>query len=129
MYCMVSFASPTISVTTIQRALREVDFTGALPLVSSGSYHRDARYRICCLYPGGYSTYAWVGRCGPATHTLSLFNINIADFPTLFKTEFRSLIPCLSQRKSMLATACTKIAVYRPRKDIPFKTKIDKSIP
>ena len=43
-------ASPAISVTTIQRDLREVDFTAALPLVSTGSYHRDARYIICCLY-------------------------------------------------------------------------------
>ena len=28
-------------------------------------------------------------------HTLILFKTNIADFPTLFKTEFRFLIPCL----------------------------------
>ena len=34
----------------MQRDLREVDFTAALPLVSTGSYHRDARYIICCLY-------------------------------------------------------------------------------
>ena len=37
----------------------------------------------------------WVGRCGAAPHTLTLFKTNIADFPTLFKTEFRFLIPCL----------------------------------
>ena len=43
-------ASPAISVTTIQRDLREVDFTAALPFVSTGSYPRDARYRICSLY-------------------------------------------------------------------------------
>ena len=56
---------------------------------------------------------------------------NIADFPTLFKTEFRFLIPCLSQRKSILINirACENFAVYRPRKDILFETKIDKSIP
>ena len=35
---------------------------------------------------GEDSIYPWVGRCGAA---------NIADFPTLFKTEFRFLIPCL----------------------------------
>ena len=45
--------------------------------------------------PGGYSIYPWVGRCGPALHTLTLFKTNIAHFPTLFKTEFRVLIPCL----------------------------------
>ena len=45
--------------------------------------------------PGGYSIYPWVGRCGPAPHTLTLFKTKIADFPTLFKTEFRFLIPCL----------------------------------
>ena len=30
-----------------------------------------------------------------APQTLTLFKTNIADFPTLFKTEFRFLIPCL----------------------------------
>ena len=44
---------------------------------------------------GGYSIYRWVGRCGPASHTLTLFKTKIADFPTLSKTEFRFLIPCL----------------------------------
>ena len=43
----------------------------------------------------GYSIYAWVGRCGPAPYTLTLSKTKIADFPTLFKTEFRFLIPCL----------------------------------
>ena len=44
---------------------------------------------------GGYTIYPWVGRCGAAPHTLTLFKTNIADFPTLLKTEFRFLIPCL----------------------------------
>ena len=47
--------------------------------------------------PGGggeYSIYPCVGRCGAAPHTLTLFKTNIADFPTLCKTEFRFLIPC-----------------------------------
>ena len=44
---------------------------------------------------GGYSIYPWVGMCSAAPHTLTLFKTNIADFPTLFKTEFRFLIPCL----------------------------------
>ena len=47
---------------------------------------------------GGYSIYPWVGKCGPALlsgpHTLTLFKTKIADFLTLFKTEFRFLIPC-----------------------------------
>ena len=43
----------------------------------------------------GYSIYLWVGRCGPASHTLTLFKTKIADFPTMFKTEFRFSIPCL----------------------------------
>ena len=34
--------------TTIRRDLHEVAFTAAL--VSTGSYHSDASYRICCLY-------------------------------------------------------------------------------
>ena len=33
------------------------------------------------------SVYPWVGRCGVAPHTLTLFKTNIADFP----------IPCLRQ--------------------------------
>ena len=45
--------------------------------------------------PGGYLIYPWVGRCGAVPHTLTLFKTNIADFATLFKTEFRFLIPCL----------------------------------
>ena len=45
--------------------------------------------------PGGYSIYPWVGRYGAPPHTLTLFKTNIADFPTLFKTEFRFLIPYL----------------------------------
>ena len=44
---------------------------------------------------GGVLDISWVGRCGPAPHTLTLFKTKIADFPTLFKTEFRFLIPCL----------------------------------
>ena len=32
---------------------------------------------------------------GGAAHTLTLFKTKIADFPTLFKTEFRFLIPSL----------------------------------
>ena len=68
-----------------------------------------------------------MGRCGAAPHTLTLFKTNIADFPTLFKTEFRFLIPCL--RHLINIRACKNFAVYRPRKDILFKTKIDKSIP
>ena len=48
---------------------------------------------------GGYSIYPWVGRCGPAPHTLTLFKTNITNFPTLFKTELRFLIPCLRHLK------------------------------
>ena len=50
---------------------------------------------LVSLCPGGYSIYPCVGRCGPARHTLTLCKTKIADFPTLFKTEFRFLIPCL----------------------------------
>ena len=46
---------------------------------------------------GGYSIYPWMGRCGVAPDTLTHTHTvtNITDFPTLFKTEFRFLIPCL----------------------------------
>ena len=49
----------------------------------------------CKKSPGGYSIYPRIGRCGPAPHTLSLFKTKIADFPILFKAEFRFLVPCL----------------------------------
>ena len=51
--------------------------------------------KIFCARGGGYSIYPWVGRCCAAPHTLTLLKTNIADFPTLFKTEFLFLIPCL----------------------------------
>ena len=66
--------------------------------------------------------YPWVGRCGQAPHTLTLFKTKIADFPTLFKTEFRFLIPCL-RHKTEKKFCCSLVrrtyaqAVYRPRKD------------
>ena len=93
-----------------------------------------------------------VRRCGPAPHTLTLFKTKIADFPTLFKTEFRFLIPCL-RHLTQNHTLCKTIinieslsylihyfgnhktiyslinrvtqAIYRPRKDTLFKSKID----
>ena len=36
---------------------------------------------------GGYSTYPWVGRCGPAPYTLTLFKTKVTDSPTLFKSD------------------------------------------
>ena len=82
---------------------------------------------------GRYSIYTWVRRCGPAPHTLTLFKTKIADFPTLFKTEFRFLIPCLRYLTRDPKKFCCSLvrrtyakAVYRPRKDTLFKTKIDK---
>ena len=68
-------------------------------------------------------------------HTLTLFKTKIADkiadFPTLFKTEFPFLIPCL-RRLTRNHTLCSLVRrpyaqdVFRPRKDILIKTKIDK---
>ena len=92
---------------------------------------------------GRYSIYPLVGRCSPAPHTLTLFlKTKIAEFPTLFKAEFRSLIPCLghlTRNHTLCKTIINKNfavsslvrrtyaqAVYRPRKDTLFKTKIDK---
>ena len=44
---------------------------------------------------GGYLIESWVGRCGLAAQTLTLFKTRISDFPTLLKTECQFLIPCL----------------------------------
>ena len=49
-----------------------------LPIASKAHFKRRS------TAPGGYSIYPWVGRCGAAPHTLTLFKTNIADFPTLF---------------------------------------------
>ena len=77
-----------------------------------------------------------IGSTDSAPHTLTLFKTKIADFPTLFKTEFRFLIPCLRHltrnKKKKKKICCSLLrrtyaqAVYRPRKDTLFKTKIDK---
>ena len=45
----------------------------------------------CKKSRGGYSIYPRMGRCGAAPHTLNLFKTKIADFPILFKAEFRFL--------------------------------------
>ena len=44
-----------------------------------------------CTGGGGGGTRYILGceRCGATPHTLTLFKTNIADFPTLFKTEFQ----------------------------------------
>ena len=54
---------------------------------------------------GGYSIYPWVGRCGAAPHTLTLFKTNISDFPTLFKTEFRFLSYLLVKKYLLVGTS------------------------
>ena len=44
---------------------------------------------------GGVLDKSLGGEVRPGPHTLTLFKTKIADFLTLFKTEFRFLIPCL----------------------------------
>ena len=65
-------------------------------VIASDRYTEGHKFNSC-RGPGweGYSIYPWVGRCGLSPCTLTLFETKIADFPTLFKTEFRFLIPCL----------------------------------
>ena len=43
----------------------------------------------------GYSTDAWVGRCGPGVQTLTLFKTQFSDFPIPLKTEFKIFRPYL----------------------------------
>ena len=80
---------------------------------------------------GGVLDISLRGRCGPASYTLTLFKTKIADFHTLFKTEFPFLMPCL-RHLTRNHTLCSLIrrtyaqAVCRPRKDTLIKTKIDK---
>ena len=79
--------------------------------------------------PGGGGV---LGRCGAAPITLTLFKTNIADFPTLFKTEFRFfniLFKTFNPNINLITSTCKNSAIYRPRKHILLKTKIDKLIP
>ena len=52
-------------------------------------------------------------RPGPAPHILTSFKTKIADFPTLFKTEFRFLIPCLRHLTRNHVLCKTIICKYR----------------
>ena len=44
---------------------------------------------------GGYSTDAWVGRCGAGVQTLTLFKTQFSDFHIPFETEFKIFRPYL----------------------------------
>ena len=70
-----------------------------------------------CLPRGGVLDISLGGKVRPGPSYPDPFKTKIADFPTLFKTEFRFLIPI---RRTYAQ------AVYRPRKDPLFKTRIDK---
>ena len=51
---------------------------------------------------GGYSTDAWVERCGPGVETLTLFKTQFSDFPIPLKTEceiFRLYLRHLTQNQ------------------------------
>ena len=56
---------------------------------------RPARVFLAREGGGGVLDISLGGEVRPGPHTLTLFKIKIADFLTLFKTEFRFLIPCL----------------------------------
>ena len=66
------------------------------------------------VYPlpqGGYSIYPWVGRCGPAPHTLTLFKTKIADF------RFYALVfsPQAASPHACLGFACSNFAKKNKR--------------
>ena len=96
--------------------------------------------RLC---PGGGGVFdiSLCGKLWPGRHTLTLCKTKIADFPILFKTEWRFLIACVRHLTRNHAPCKTMInknfccslvrrtyaqAVYRPRKDTMFMTNIDK---
>ena len=47
------------------------------------------------VWTGGALNISLGGEVCPAPYTLTLFKTKVTDFPTLFKTEFQFLIPCL----------------------------------
>ena len=48
---------------------------------SENNFHYGQRIKRRATSRGRYSIYPWVGRCGAAPRTLTLFKTNIADFP------------------------------------------------
>ena len=67
---------------------------------------------------GGYSTNAWVGRCGRAVYTLTLFKTqtNLCFSCTLFKTE-------LHQQKRQKCALWLGFKTKSDKIDTPLKTK------
>ena len=101
---------------------------------SCGLNWENKTYKLGPFISGGrgYSIYPWVGRCRPAHHTLTLFKTKIADFPTLFKTEFRFLIPCLRHLSCLRQKLIKSIPWLRPKmiKSIPcLRQKTRKTYP
>ena len=71
-------------------------------------------------------------RLCPSYPALTLFTTKIADFPTLFKTEFRFLIPCLRHLSCLRQKLIKSIPWLRPKmiKSIPcLRQKMIKTIP
>ena len=78
-----------------------------LPTVVLESFSSHFKYPIVQAWfdetrgVGGYSTDAWVGRCGPGVQTLTLFKTHFSYFHILFETEFKIFRPYLRQPPGM----------------------------
>ena len=81
---------------------------------------------------GGVLDISLGGKVGPAPHTLTLFKENIDDFPTLFKTEFRFLIPYLRHLKLRIQVVWLSCCVISGNSmclvSIPKSTEVSKSL-
>ena len=95
-----------------------------------------ATYSISCFLPSlhlNWSVHPWFwapedsGGGGTRYILGSLFKTKMADFPTLFKTEFRFLIPCLRQ-KSLIIVIIIRLFIVQEK--IPcLRQKLIKSVP
>ena len=86
--CTLKITQPT-SVTN--------ELTVLLWSPTTAQAHRLLLFVDVELVPGGggYSTDAWVGRCGPGVQTLTLFKTEFSDFHIPFETGFKIFRPYL----------------------------------
>ena len=82
-----------MSTSSVKRKIRRFHVVVVQWTSKKCTKKRDAR---AGLGGGGVTRYflGW-GGAARSPNTLTLLKTKITDFPTLFKTEFRFLIPCL----------------------------------
>ena len=86
-WCLSVVGGHGLLLADILISISVVNHKGNRYSMSSYTWWRAWRFRARGV---GHSIYPWVRKCGPAPHTLTLFQTNIADFLTLFKVAENS---------------------------------------